>query len=344
MWNPKKKSEALAKFKSFPYPKPGTSNLLDSGSKIYTKRSFLQKVAFFVILVLCLGFLFKHHLNSQPHHSKVVMIVAVNDGGGVMDVKRADEWDLEKISKRNKEDYAKRHGYDLIFKSEGMKRRYAHEWRESWEKADYISEAMEKYPNAEWFWWLDLTTYIMEPQYSIENHIINRLPKIAVRNITDPMEFNPRSYKQIPFEDYSDDISLIMGQDCNGFSLGSFIIRRSEWSKRLIDFLWDPVVYGQKHTEWPHDEQNVLEYFYEHNAWLRSGIAFVPLRTLNAYTKGACEADSSNPRFFYSHKQRDFLVNLAGCNYGRNCKEEMKQYQSIQGRRSGFSKLLSFFF
>jgi mannan polymerase II complex MNN10 subunit len=29
-------------------------------------------------------------------------------------------------------------------------KRYAHEWRESWEKVDLIRDAMKKYPNAEW--------------------------------------------------------------------------------------------------------------------------------------------------------------------------------------------------
>jgi mannan polymerase II complex MNN10 subunit len=31
------------------------------------------------------------------------------------------------------------------------KKRYAHEWRESWEKVDTIRNAMRKYPRAEWY-------------------------------------------------------------------------------------------------------------------------------------------------------------------------------------------------
>jgi mannan polymerase II complex MNN10 subunit len=31
------------------------------------------------------------------------------------------------------------------------KKRYAHEWRESWEKVDTIRNAMRKYPQAEWY-------------------------------------------------------------------------------------------------------------------------------------------------------------------------------------------------
>jgi hypothetical protein len=37
-----------------------------------------------------------------------------------------------------------------------LKRKYAHEWRESWEKIDTIRDVMRQFPHHEWFWWLDL--------------------------------------------------------------------------------------------------------------------------------------------------------------------------------------------
>ena len=55
-------------------------------------------------------------------NQKVVIILAANIGGGsqllikeylivgVLDVKRSGDWELEKISIRNKKDYANRHG------------------------------------------------------------------------------------------------------------------------------------------------------------------------------------------------------------------------------------------
>nr|BAA13828.1 unnamed protein product [Schizosaccharomyces pombe] len=344
MWNPTKKSEALAKFKSFPYPKPGTSNVLDSKEgdtrRKYFTKTHLHRLFVFVVLLLCSGYFLKHTLLTRPKESNVVMIFVNNIGGGVLDVKSPRQWELEKISTENKKKYAERHGYHFFVKSTGLKRRYAHEWRESWEKADYIMEAMKKYPHAEWFWWVDLTTFIMEPQYSLEKLIINRLDHIATRNITDSMEFNPKNFHEIPFVDYSEDINFILGQDCNGFSLGSFLVRRSDWTSRLMDFLWDPVVYGQKHMDWPHDEQNAIEYFYENNAWLRSGMGFVPLRLFNSYPPGACAGEGENPRFFYNQKEGDFLVNLAGCNYGRDCLDEINHYKGLAQRKRGWRKLV----
>ena len=47
-------------------------------------------------------------------------------------------------------------GYELIVKDMSLKRKYTHEWRESWQKIDTIRDVMRQFPNHEWFWWLDL--------------------------------------------------------------------------------------------------------------------------------------------------------------------------------------------
>ena len=97
-----------------------------------------------------------------PHFNwssgKYVIILAANEGGGVMQWKGAKEWSVERSSIANKKAYAERHGYHLAIKDVSAKKRYAHEWRESWEKVNIIKQTMRQFPNAEWFWWLDLHT------------------------------------------------------------------------------------------------------------------------------------------------------------------------------------------
>ena len=83
--------------------------------------------------------------------SKFVIILAANQGGGVMDWKGPREWAIERDSVKNKKKYAERWGYDLEITDMSTKKRYAHEWRESWEKVDIIRNCMRKYPNAEWY-------------------------------------------------------------------------------------------------------------------------------------------------------------------------------------------------
>ena len=82
--------------------------------------------------------------------SKFVIILAANPGGGVMDWKGPREWAIERDSVKNKRKYAERWGYDLEIADMSTKKRYAHEWRESWEKVDIIRNCMRKFPDAEW--------------------------------------------------------------------------------------------------------------------------------------------------------------------------------------------------
>jgi mannan polymerase II complex MNN10 subunit len=83
--------------------------------------------------------------------SKYVVILAANQGGGVMEWKGPREWAIERDSVKNKKKYTKKWGYDLEIVDMSTKKRYAHEWRESWEKVDTIRNAMRKYPQAEWY-------------------------------------------------------------------------------------------------------------------------------------------------------------------------------------------------
>ena len=82
--------------------------------------------------------------------SKFVLILAANQGGGVMEWKGPREWAIERDSVKNKKNYAKKWGYDLEIVDMSTKKRYAHEWRESWEKVDTIRNCLRKYPKAEW--------------------------------------------------------------------------------------------------------------------------------------------------------------------------------------------------
>lgn len=67
-----------------------------------------------------------------------------------MEWKGAREWAIERDSTRNKKKYAATWGYDLEIVDMSTKKRYAHEWRESWEKVDFVRTCMRKYPKAEW--------------------------------------------------------------------------------------------------------------------------------------------------------------------------------------------------
>lgn len=68
-----------------------------------------------------------------------------------------------------------------------------------------------------------------------------------------------------------------------------------------------------------------MEYLYEKHPWIRNGVAFVPQRFINSFPPGAC-GDSNDPKIHYQEDDHDFVVNMAGCQFGRDCLSEMKQF------------------
>ncbi|SCV03057.1 LAMI_0H05138g1_1 [Lachancea mirantina] len=284
-----------------------------------------------IFVIFCVLFVFFWFGSSKISFSsaspKVVLILAVNEGGGVLKWKGEQEWAIERISIQNKRAYAKKHGYGLTLKDMRTARRYSHEYREGWQKVEILKQTMREFPDAEWFWWLDMETLIMEPEMSLDKHIFSRLDEISYRMLD---EFNPLNLPlDIPYVDYSKPVDLLITQDCGGFNLGSFLIKNSEWSKLLLDMWWDPVCYEQKHMVWEHREQDALEALYAFQPWIREKTAFLPLRTINAFPPGACSEFENDPRFFYKETDHDFVVNMAGCSFGRDCWAEIQRYGSL---------------
>ena len=231
----------------------------------------------------------------------------------------------------------------------------------------------------------------MEPTYSLQAHIFNDLGSNTYRDINaynplklshppngtsaDPVSgrryinyLDPESQSAIGDGD-PNSINVIVPQDCGGFNLGSFFVRRSPWTDRLLDIWWDPVFYEQRHMEWEHKEQDALEYIYTNQPWIRPHVAFVPQRLVNAFPNGACgddrtipdagcgifdpaHPDKENPEgdienwecgiqgIHYQERERDFLVNMAGCEWGRDCWGEMYNFRQLSNylNRSRWAK------
>ena len=90
--------------------------------------------------------------------------------------------------------------------------------------------------------------------------------------------------------------------------------------------------------EWEHKEQDALEYFYINQPWIRPHTAFIEQRKINSFPPGACgklgkQGDEAlDERIHYREKDRDFVVNMAGCEWGRDCWGEMYQYRELSNK------------
>jgi mannan polymerase II complex MNN10 subunit len=273
--------------------------------------------------------------------NRIVIILGANLEGGVNKWKGPNEWSIERSSIWNKKTYASLHGYDLVIKDYTKAKKYSNDHREGWQKFDILKEVMDEYNNGDWFWYLDLHTLIMEPQLRIEDLIFANLNDTVTRDL---LYFNPNSLQlDIPFTNYDEPINMILSQDCGGFNLHSFLIKKTSWSLTLIDTLFDPIVYLKKHTTWRNDEKNALEHYYDNFGWVRSRMGFIPTKLISSLPKGACPDYKNDQRFFYNETTRDFVVDMVGCDFNRNCWDEMEHFKqlSIDLHKNWFKKLIS---
>ena len=52
---------------------------------------------------------------------------------------------------------------------------------------------------------------------------------------------------------------------------------------------------------------------YRTQPFIRNGVGFLPQRAINAFPVGACEGFEGREDIYYNQRDRDFLVNMAGC-------------------------------
>lgn len=103
-----------------------------------------------------------------------------------------------------------------------------------------MRHALTKFYYSEYIWYLDQNSLIMNPDLTIENHIMD--PKrVESLMIKDQPIVPPDSVIKTWGGLKGDQVQLVLSQDKEGLSQGSFIVRRGDWSKFFLDTWFDPL-------------------------------------------------------------------------------------------------------
>lgn len=173
-----------------------------------------------------------------------------------------------------------------------------------WNKIPILREAFDRFPEAEWIWWLDLDIIIMTPSLELYNHILSpaALRKQSLVNQTivgvggGPLGFTTHLHAD------PEDMNMVIAMDHWGQNVGSFFMRRSTWTDWALDMWADPLATAQN---WTFPENDGWTHLYKHHPIVRNHTAIVNQRSINAYP-------SYNG--LGKHWQAgDLLVHFAGC-------------------------------
>jgi mannan polymerase II complex MNN11 subunit len=110
----------------------------------------------------------------------------------------------------------------------------------SWARVPAVRHALTKYSHSTYFWLLDQNALIMNPELTVEGHVMNP-KKLESLMIKEQSIVPPDSVIKTFSHLKGDQVDLVLTQDKDGLAQGSFIIRRGEWSKFFLDTWFDPL-------------------------------------------------------------------------------------------------------
>lgn len=216
----------------------------------------------------------RHALLAQhaPSGKPPVVIMTVFD-----DTHYGREY-LETI-RENRMQYAEKHGYGTFFPKVGDYDLSGAPF--SWTKVVAMRDAMTKFPDAWFIWFLDQDSFIMNPQLQIEDHVMkpSRLESLMIK---DHPVVPPDSIIKTFTHLKGQDVDLVITQDKDGLSVGSLVIRNGEWARFFLETWWDPIYRSYNFQK---AETHALEHIVQWHPTILSRLSLVPQNTINSYSR-----------------------------------------------------------
>lgn len=231
----------------------------------------------------------------------------------VIDPKADPTW-IQRI-KSNREEYAKRHGYQTFFPTNDQ-----YPLRNSpptWSRVPAMRHAMTLYPGSTFFWYIDSTALIMTPSIPIHTSLLTS-SKLESLMITNAPVVPPDSVIKTFSNLKGDRIDFVVTQDKDGLAPSSFVVRNGEWAKFFLDAWFDPIYRSYNFQK---AESHALEHIVQWHGTILAKLAMVPQNLLNAYATGPASAKDGQ------FKEGDLVANFPGCDRdGRVCAKEQEAF------------------
>lgn len=270
--------------------------------------------------VISLFFLF-----SYLHSSSIISTIPAGTSGivivTVLDRAALSEKYIHRI-KKNREDYAKRHGYTNFFADVSDYESTLDNAPRSWAMVPALRHAMTLHPHSAYFYHLGPHALIMDPSKSLESHLLgkNRLESLMLKNV--PVVPPNSVVKTLPHLT-SKDIELVFTVDDADLSTGSFVIRQGEFADFFLDVWSDPLYRNYNFVK---AETHALDHIVQWHPTILARLALVPQRIINAYSKDSPDVTADG-----IYRDGDFVIRFHACESdpSRSCDKEMELYYDL---------------
>lgn len=179
-----------------------------------------------------------------------------------------------------------------------------------WNKIPILREAFDRFPKAKWIWWLDLDIIIMTPSLDLHTHVLSEegmLQQMLIDQEIVGVGGGLLGFKSL-VDPKPDDMNFVIAQDLWGQNVGSFLMRRGDWSDWVLEMWADPLATAK---DWVFPENDGWTHLFKNHQIVRDHTAIVTQRALNAYP----DYNELGEHW----KDGDLLVHFAGCGSNKLC-------------------------
>jgi mannan polymerase II complex MNN11 subunit len=131
-------------------------------------------------------------------------------------------------------------GYVNFFASTNEYLQYLNGSPRSWAIVPAMRHAMALYPGSTYFFHLSPHAAIMEPSVSLTALVLDKKPLESLM-LKDVPVVPPKSVIKTFRHVSASDVDLVISQDAESLSPGSFVLRRGDWAQYFLDAWFDPL-------------------------------------------------------------------------------------------------------
>ncbi|ORY84968.1 galactosyl transferase GMA12/MNN10 family-domain-containing protein [Protomyces lactucae-debilis] len=255
---------------------------------------------------------------------RVAMVTSVNYRWNWEGAQEAFE-----LSAQERQAYAALHGYsfDVIDVRSFKQDLVDPSWHVQWMKIPIVKHIFEKYPDADWVWWLDADAIIMGNQ-DLDSYLFDRIESLQAEARQFHSDNRREQYGMAMFK-YLHNITLAEtnlivtpDMDTPMINIGSFLIRRSEtWTDMLLDLWADPLFHkAAEDRAIGFQEQGVLAHLIQQHKTIARHTAMVPMTSINAFAW-------AGP---WTWRPDSLVMHEAGCYVHALCRHWMREYRAVK--------------
>lgn len=251
-----------------------------------------------------------------PYGNKIVILSASNNKTD------SEQYMLERAL-LNRQEYCNFHGYTCRFINLDDVDDGKHHI--VWAKIKAIEEVFETDHDVEWVWWMDTDMVILNPYIELGEHLLGDRALVERLTYGRPIRAPDASFKGEVYhsegEISANDIHLLLTQDFFGINAGSFFLRKSQFSKFLLDLWYDQHFIDKNYV---FREQQALNHLLRSHKTVLQHTGLYPQRLFNSYLGKDGEV--------WKWTEDDLAVHFAGCGSSSTCKDKFSRYLKLRQR------------